>query len=149
MTNDPAEINPYAAPTADIASVRPGARSPAALRVSAGITFILDAVVNLARAIAHAIEGAMGLGLAPATDFVWGLFLLFIVAGCIAAAVFLFQNRRPGFIVVAALLAGVAEIIGGVMGRAGLLTLFGSAAALLAFIAGVSIANRAAPARLK
>jgi hypothetical protein len=142
--NDPAEINPYSAPTTDIASGGSGARSPAALRISAGITLILAALVNLARAIAHAIGGAMGIGAAPATDLVYALFLLFIVAGSIPAAVFLFLNKRPGFIVGAALLAGVGEIVGGVMGRRVPLTLFGSGAALLAFIAGVSIANRTA-----
>jgi hypothetical protein len=144
-------MNPYTAPTTDIApGSRPGARSPAALRISAGITLILAAVMNLVRAIMLTTRGALGIGAAPATDLVGALFVLFIVAGSIAAAVFLFQNKRPGFIVGAALLAGVAEMIGAAMvGGVGLPSLFGSAAALLAFIAGVSIANRAALARLK
>ena len=144
MTPDPSEINPYAAPTTDIASARPGARSPAALRICAGITLIVDALVSLARALAHALSGVLGRGAAPATDIMYALFLLLIVAASIPAAVFLFQNKRPGFIVGAAVLAGVGEMIGGVMGRTTLFTLFGSTAALLAFIAGVSIANRAA-----
>jgi hypothetical protein len=106
--------------------------------------------MNLGRAITHTIKGAMGIGSAPATDLLGALFLLFIVAGSIAAAVFLFQNKRPGFIVGAALLAGVAEMIGCLMvGGVAPLALFGLGAALLAFIAGASIANRAALARLK
>jgi hypothetical protein len=58
MTDAPAAPNPYAAPEADIGARARGPRSPAGLRVTAGVLLILAAVVNLVTALGYAWGGA-------------------------------------------------------------------------------------------
>ena len=172
MTDDPAGPNPYAAPAAEIVAGAPGARSQAGLRITAGVILILAAVVNLFAALGYAAGGAVVSGAVDldslaetpedkqkvaelygdvaafrtrATSFmVFAGFLGLTVITSIAGAVSLFQGKRPRFIVVAAMLAAAAEIIAMAMSSLGLINVFGLVAALLAFVAAVSMIHRQA-----
>jgi hypothetical protein len=73
-----------------------------------------------------------------------GAFLLITVGTSIAGAVQLFRRKGAMFVMVAAVLVLVAEILGAVVSRFGVLNVFGIVAAVLAFLGARSIGKPAA-----
>ena len=67
--------------------------------------------------------------------FVFGLFLLVSVGVLIAAAVFLFKHKKPGFIYVAGAIALLAEVVGIVLIGIGVTNLPGLAGGIMAIVA--------------
>jgi len=85
--------------------------------------------------------GATGIGF-----MAFGVFLLVSVGILIAGAVFLFQDVKPGFIMVAGLMAIIAEVIGAlVTSNFGVTNIIGVVGGLLAIIAAKSMSGAVAP----
>ncbi len=77
----------------------------------------------------------------------FGIFLLVTVGTSIAAAVLLFMQRRPAFIIVAGSMAILGEVVGILLIKFGVANVFGLVGGLFAIIAAVGImnANRVPP----
>jgi hypothetical protein len=77
----------------------------------------------------------------------FGVFLLVTVGTSIAAAVLLFMQRRPAFIIVAGSMAILGEVIGILLIKFGVSNVFGLVGGLFAIIAatGIMNANRVPP----
>ena len=71
----------------------------------------------------------------------FGIFLLVTVGTSIAAAVLLFMQRRPTFIIVAGSLAILGEVVGILLIKFGVANVFGLIGGLFAIIAAVGIQN--------
>ena len=147
MADDPAGLNPYAAPAADLAPRVLGTRAPAGLRITAGVVLLLDALFNLAAGVGIVAIAQMWSEV-PATILLFGFFLCLVAATSIAAAVFLFRAKRSGFVLLTGLLVGATEVARNLLtSRVDLMTATGLVAALLAVISAVSTLNREALAR--
>ena len=84
--------------------------------------------------------GSSGIGL-----MAFGVFLLVSVGILIAGAVFLFQDKKPQFIMVAGIMAIVAEVIGILITTFGVTNIIGLVGGLLAIIAAKSMSGAATP----
>ena len=84
--------------------------------------------------------GSSGIGL-----MAFGVFLLVSVGILIAGAVFLFQDKKPQFIMVAGIIAIVAEVIGILITAFGVTNIIGLVGGLLAIIAAKSMSGAATP----
>lgn len=75
----------------------------------------------------------------------FGVFLLVSVGILIAAAVFLFQDTKPQFIMVAGAMAILAEVIGILITQFGVTNILGLVGGVLAIIAAKSMGGAVAP----
>ncbi|MFC3193799.1 hypothetical protein ACFODZ_06060 [Marinicella sediminis] len=85
--------------------------------------------------------GGSGIGL-----MAFGVFLLVSVGILIAGAVFLFQDKKPQFIMVAGAMAILAEVIGILITNFGVTNILGLVGGVLAIIAAKSMGGAPAPA---
>lgn len=75
----------------------------------------------------------------------FGVYLLVSVGILIAGAVFLFQNKKPQFIMVAGIMAIVAEVIGILITNFGVTNTIGLVGGVLAIIAAKTMGGAPAP----
>ncbi len=85
--------------------------------------------------------GGSGIGL-----MAFGVFLLVSVGILIAGAVFLFQDKKPQFILIAGAMAILAEVIGILITSFGVTNILGLVGGALAIISAKSMGGGAAPA---
>jgi hypothetical protein len=84
--------------------------------------------------------GSAGIGF-----LAFGVFLLVSVGILIAGAVFLFQDKKPQFIMIAGGVAILAEVIGILITNFGIMNILGLVGGALAIIAAKSMGSAAAP----
>lgn len=82
----------------------------------------------------------MGFGL-----MAYGAFLLISVGILITGAVFLFQNKKPKFILIAGGIAILAEVIGMLLVGFGVMNILGLVSGVLAIVAAISMGVGSAP----
>ncbi|MCF6288266.1 MAG: hypothetical protein L3J53_03395 [Proteobacteria bacterium] len=79
----------------------------------------------------------------------FGVFLLVSVGILIAGAVFLFQNKKPQFIMIAGGMAIAAEVIGILITTFGIMNILGLVGGILAILAAKSMGSGSAPEPLE
>jgi len=144
------------------------------MKVAAGVILIIAALFNLFAGLAYLGGGAATSGLSSAVDsavmqqqmtedersevervknevggsamgfMAFGIFLLVSVGILIAGAVFLFTNKKPQFIMVAGIMAIVAEVIGILITTVGVTNLVGLVGGVLAIVAAKSMSQSTA-----
>lgn len=75
----------------------------------------------------------------------FGVFLLVSVGILIAGAVFLFQNKKAQFIMIAGAMAVLAEVIGSLMTSFGVMNIIGLVGGIMAILAAKSMGTGPAP----
>lgn len=123
------------------------------MRVAAGVLLIIAAVFNLFAGLAYLGGGGLAAGVGSMDEFggeatglvaggamlmAVGVFLLVSVGILIAGAVFLFQQKKPGFALAAGVMAIAAEVFGILLSSFGIMNILGLVAGVLAIIAAKS-----------
>ena len=123
------------------------------MRIAAGVMLIIAAVLNLFASIGYLGFGGAMTGVGSMDEMgadgatlvagggmlmAMGLFLLVSVGILIAGAVFLFQQKKPGFALGAGVMAILAEVFGILITAFGIMNIIGLVAGVLAIIAAKS-----------
>ncbi len=123
------------------------------MRIAAGVLLIIAAVLNLFASLGYLGGGTIAAGVGSMDEFgadggalvaggavlmAMGVFLLVSVGILIAGAVFLFQQKKPGFALAAGVMAIAAEVFGILLSGFGIMNILGLVAGVLAVIAAKS-----------